>query len=178
MMRRVQATWQDEFIRSHPCRLDGFSQQEGRSGKALRDAAPGPCPRCQNGARPAPDRSPTGLFMEAGERPPLTRAGAPAAKAGETGPCPGRGRAGSERRNGAPDRELARQAGLADANQAISAFFRHLPSRVSSQGQGVQASPRLLLHGAVRCEESIFLRNTIIYLKRSKYCVLKDCDEF
>ena len=58
MVRRVQVAWQDEFIRSHPCRLDGFSQQEGRSGKTLRDAAPGPCPplpeRCQAVARPLP----------------------------------------------------------------------------------------------------------------------------
>ena len=142
MMRRVQAAWQDECIRSHPCRLDGFSQQEGRSGKALWDAAPGPCPRCQNGARPVPGRSPAGLFMEAGERPPLTRAGAPAAKAGETGPCPGRGRAGSERRNGAPDRELARQAGLADANQAISrSFFGICPAACPPKGKACRRVP-------------------------------------
>ena len=78
-------------------------------------------PRCQNGARPVPGRSAAGLFMEAGERPPLTRAGVHAAKAGKTGPCPGRRRAGGGQ---AASAGTARQTGSSQGRLVLPTPIR------------------------------------------------------
>ena len=152
----------------------GRALWQGSLGCRARPMPPLP-ERCQAGARQKPGRAVHGSRRASS----LDARWSPCRKGRGNGALPGQG-AGGKR---APERRAgsgARKAGWACRRQSgdLAFFLRHLPSRVSSQGQGVQASPRLLSHGAVRREESIFLINTIIYLKRSKYCVLKDCDEF
>ena len=117
MMRRVQAAWQDECIRSHPCRLDGFSQQEGRSGKTLRDAAARPMPplpeRCQAGARQKPGRAVHGSRRASS----LDARWSPCRKGRGNGALPGQG-AGGKR---APERRAgsgARKAGWSCRRQS------------------------------------------------------------